>query len=288
MDVQQFWKTASPQIADFVCDSSVGLATPCSLPDIPYEYRASGTLVCIDDRLFVATAAHAIPHNPNAGNLWLLSKRRKYPFEEGVLEFLRHKKASGLDVGYLELEPGNAGAYLDCKPCPVEQIGLLGPGRERRHIILAGAPCEHVKIETRGLQPGIVAVLKPYITTPLMPEEWPAVAAGDRQPCEAEDIFLDFPREGVTDFGTGGRFVCQTAEGYSGGGVWDLGFEPGDLWHPENIRLFGIQLRWHPENRYLRAIQITHWLRLVYRDYPDLRDCLEGHFPELTKLDCDA
>jgi hypothetical protein len=121
-----------------------------------------------------------------------------------------------------------------------------------------------------------------------MPEEWPPVPPSDRQPDIAQDVFLEFPLEGATDLGTGGPFVCESAEGYSGGGVWDLGFEPNNLWRPENIRLFAIQSRWHPSSRYLRAIQVVHWLRLIYRDYADLRNCLKEHFPVLTAFDCDA
>jgi len=148
-----------------------------------------------------------------------------------------------------------------------------------------GAPQEFVRLEKRMADELIIPVVKPYLTSPVMIEKWPDVPSDSRPPRADTDIFLEFPREGIVEPATGDSLVYETAKGYSGGGVWDLGFEPGVLWQPSRIGLFGIQSSWHPKKRYLRAVQVLHWLRLIYEDYADLRLELTKLFPELARQD---
>ena len=63
---------------------------------------ASGTLVEIGDRLFVATASHVIPNDPQ-GRLWLVKSSGSYE-NEGFPSFVAfHKvKSERPDVGLLE------------------------------------------------------------------------------------------------------------------------------------------------------------------------------------------
>jgi hypothetical protein len=64
------------------------------------------------------------------------------------------------------------------------------------------------------------------------------------------------------------------APGLSGGGIWDQGLAPGEVWTPGSARLIAIQCSWHPTKRYVRGTLLRHWVRLISRDYPDLRDLI--------------
>lgn len=283
IDNIQFLKKSWPQIEDCVCNSSVGLLERTDSDVMPYNLPSSGTLIAIENRLFIATAAHTIPQNPNGGRLWVLGEKRQYPFNTGALEFIRYKKAQGVDVGYLELDPDNATNYLECQPCPIERIRTLGPGREQQPVALVGTPNEFVNHGKGPTPKRMIPVVKPFLTESVKFEDWPDVTPTNSLPKADIDVFLEFPREGVAELVTNVPLVFETAKGYSGGGVWDLGFESKSLWQPTEVSLFGIQSKWDPTRRYLRAVQVIHWLRLVHDDYPDLQPVLKKLFPALNQ-----
>ena len=274
-------KGSWPQIEGVLCNASVSILEKTVSGVPPYDFKGSGTLIAIKDRLFVATAAHIIPRHLNERNLWVLSKKRHRPCKDGVVRILRFKKDKSIDVGYLELSLENISDYLDCEPCPIERVRILGPGRSEQLSALVGAPQEFVKPKERAEARAVFPTIKPYLITPIPVKEWPNVPSINRPPQDDVDIFLNFPRDGITELATDEPLVYVTAEGYSGGGIWDWDFDPEGLWQPTDAVLFGIQSSWNSTKRYLRAIQIQHWLRLIYEDYSDLQSTLDKHFPTL-------
>lgn len=98
-----------------------------TIADREKEYAtASGTLIEIGSRVFVATAAHVIKANPQ-GRLWLV-KRRGSCESEGFPSFVdyhRHPKGHP-DVGILELDRSVAAGYFGHHQfCTLENIAVL-------------------------------------------------------------------------------------------------------------------------------------------------------------------
>lgn len=241
---------------------------------------ASGTLVSIGERLFIATASHAVPE---------ITRGQTYTFvgeqpDSGILQapILKVGKTpdNQPDVGYLELATNNELEYLKRTACSLNRIAIEGVGRPSRGTMLVGNPGEYVKgkgkIEdgTSGLVPTMVG----YIAVPLMESEWPSGVESD----PIVHIFLEYPDTPAQQFGSDELIMLPDPAGMSGGGLWDYGFEDGVVWTKESAKLIGIQSGWYEDLRYTVVVQVIHWLRLIYSDYKDLQQIIERHFSELS------
>jgi hypothetical protein len=240
---------------------------------------SSGTVLRLGNHVFIATARHVIPENPN-GRFWIVRRQPRSASEgfPGFVKWRLHPNAH-IDVGYLEAECDSLVDYLGHDDfCTIENLADFGPGRENRGIIVVGGPAEKIRHLTDGERSHVMAFeLMPYGTPCLSPNNWPKVGAQNRPPHPDIDVFLEYPNEcfdvepnGVTSVAT-----LPHPGGMSGGGVWDQGFaQPDGLWTPRDCKLFAIQSSWNESKRYLRATQIRHWIDLIREDYPDLRDAL--------------
>lgn len=246
---------------------------------------ASGTLVQIADRVFVATTAHTIPHNADESTIWLLPgvPRQK---DEDVPKIINSGKIDSHrpDVAFMELEGDSALSYLEKSACDISRFRQQGIGRPNRLVSLVGSPgnaINHVKVNG---SPGINVKVISYSTVPYSEAETPSISAPDTPADLDIDLFLAYPSgSGDTiDLATGDPIKLPDAPGTSGGGIWDQGFDTDKLWSTEDAVCFAIQSRWHETKRYLRAVQIIHWARLVHESYPELRSILESQFPELS------
>lgn len=239
--------------------------------------NGSGTLVQIGEHLFIATAKHVIPSDPN-GRIWPMTRNIRHE-ADGFPAYKRVGKHPSYDLGYLEVHPEGVTKYFGEREfCTLKNIALRGCGRQNFAVIAVGAPAEHAKITRDDAKTATYkANVMTYWTVPLMPDEWPTVPADAEPASTGVDIFLNYPKEEVTEDG-----VIPTAlphpGGMSGGGFWDQEMIKGELWDPNAIKLMGIQSRWDEDGRYLRGVQIVHWLRLIYRDFPDLRETLVEAF----------
>lgn len=253
---------------------------------------ASGVLVSIQGRLFVATASHAIPSNP-AGKLWLLPPRPRTP-SQGMLNILNYGKTPGdlPDVGFLELQPEAALRYLSDKEAfPVERLKSLDVNVEHRLVILVGYPGEQVAKETIGQMSGFRAKSLGFATSTLKENEWPtSLPTNARAPDPKFDIFLAWPEDGqdTIDIETGSPMKLPHPGGTSGGGIWDFSGEKQALWTAQSTRLVAIQgssgVAGGGFGRYIRATPIVHWLQLIHSRFVELRPTLEGMFPALKGL----
>jgi hypothetical protein len=247
-------------------------------------HLASGILVSIGHRLFIATASHTVPKLPSA-EIWVLSEQIAHSSDQHVPILNRGKHpADDPDVGFLELDANTAREYLKMEACPVERLAVRGVGRSLRSVMLIGNPGELVRFKehigpgSSTPEPAINPVVIAYSTVPLMEPEWPDVKDAD----PGKDIFLDYPKTPAQQVETGEPMFLPNPKGMSGGGLWDQGFETAELWSTDSARLIGIQSSWHPRLRYARCVQIIHWLRLIHSHYQDLRVILEEGFPELA------
>jgi hypothetical protein len=241
---------------------------------------ASGILIEIGSHLFVATVAHSIPSSPEK-RLWVLPETPKRA-EDGMLGFVKFGKepSEHPDVGFLELTREAAAVYLpNSRPIGLDDIKDFGIGRENSLVFVIGFPAEWA--QARRTAPETLAMPAHslcYTTTPLPHSEWPAVPKYEPPADITIDAFLIYPADGTTRADTNADTSLPDPHGMSGGGFWDAGFENGSLWTPGSAKLFAIQVLWNSTQRYLRGVQISHWLRLIHRDYPALRPLLESKF----------
>jgi hypothetical protein len=179
------------------------------------------------------------------------------------------------------VHPDGAEKYFgDREFCTLKNVALRGYGRENRGVLVVGAPAEHAKITRDDAKTATYkANVMTYWTVPFLPNEWPTVPAGAEPANPEVDIFLNYPEDEVTEDGVT-PFNLPHPGGMSGGGIWDQEMFQGELWDPNAVKLIGIQSRWDENGRYLRGVQIVHWLRLVFRDFPDLRSTLLETFGE--------
>lgn len=244
---------------------------------------SSGTLVEIAGRIFVATARHNIPNNPER-RLWILPDRPRKS-DEGMLGFVSFGRHPDFDVGFLELTPTALQEYLPNKiPCRLASIRNLNEGRPHKLVTLMGCPEQFIrKHEINGL-PAYATKVIGYSKLIREFADWPETPTTDRPADITVDVFLDYPADGNQRLDTGEPITLKTPEGFSGGGLWDQGFEQDELWSIDSICLFAIQSCWHEVERYARAIQIIHWLNLVRSKAPNLQSTLEHAFPELEQM----
>jgi hypothetical protein len=242
---------------------------------------ASGTLVSIGDRLFIATASHAVPDTPD-NEIWVLHTEPRLSITPrgSVLKKGRYPKDNP-DVGFLELGADAGGDHLRESACPLEPLAVVGVGRPKRPTLLVGSPKEYLKKKQVG-EPGAIGlepVMIGYLAVPVQVSEWP----DDLELDPSRHIVLEYPYTLGQRLDSGASIMLPHPEGMSGGGIWDCGFEDDVFWTKQSAKLIGIQSGWCAEApRISYAIQIIHWLRLVHDHYPDLRPALTRHFPELA------
>jgi hypothetical protein len=279
MDALEFFRQSMPQIEPILYRHSVSMLLRQNAET--YDEPSSGTVVEIAGHYFIMTAGHVIPKNPNDGNLWLLNKTPRNPFSEGVPEFVRFRRIQPYpDVGYLEISKETVDSYLACEPCSIERLACRGTGRDGRHIALVGNPSDFARPITHTNARGIVAVTKAFLSSPFSPREFPTVS-NDAPPVSLDiDVFVPFNQQDISDIRTGERIPMRSPHGYSGGGIWDLAFEPGQLWNPDHICVIGIQSSYSGEREYMRGVQTEHWLRMIYEDYEECRHVIQDKFPE--------
>jgi hypothetical protein len=246
---------------------------------------ASGTLVEIGQRLFVATAAHTIPPDSDRQSIWLLPSKPQLSSERYLGVVNSGKVANKRpDVGFLELQPQSAMLHRESKvPCPLSRVKPLGIGRDNRAVSLIGSLGESIERGQLHGTPGLVAKVVSYSTVPFAAGEWPVPTSGDASADNSIDLFFDYPSgdQHTIDLETGQPIRLPDAPGTSGGGIWDQGFDIGKMWSPGSAVCFAIQSRWHKQQRYLRGVQVTHWLRLIYHYYRDLRRELTTQYPDI-------
>jgi len=250
----------------------------------PLERMASGVLVSIGGHLFVATAAHAVPSQPEGRLSFVVPKTKA--IGAGALPILRcgKIKSEWPDVGFLELDLAGALVALDKEAIDLSQISVRGPGHPNCRCLLSGY--SPTTIRTEQTDPSeLHLTFRPmcYSNAPIKPENWPHVSSADPASDQAVDIFMPYDPEVETWFyeeKEGGENLPEPRGGI-GGGLWQGTLTKVELWNAEAVRLFGIQSRSNEQEKYLRGCQIIQWLRLLHEHYRDLRPALVAAFPEL-------
>ena len=258
---------------------------------------ASGTLVRIGSRLFVATAGHTIPKRTQmlefvgANVICVEASEEKADGRRAwkgganveVLNVKRHRK---YDVGFIELE---ASAIEILRHEPVELSSLsVSADQYGRTAFVYGFPFELERQQRLSkTEMSLRASALTYHYPLLAPEEWPDVPSDSQSPEVDVDCFLRYDRNDVmktiVPIGRDGlprtEFPLDSlpaVHGMSGGGFWQR-WTPatGDqLWLACDYKLFAIQSSWYERGRYIRGIQIRHWLDLIAESCSELRDMI--------------
>jgi hypothetical protein len=238
---------------------------------------SSGTLIEVGNRIFVATARHCVPTNPT-GRLWILPERPR-SMNEGMLGFVRSRRHPTMDLAFLELDPRSVAEYLPGHHCcKLENLSNRGHGRDNRIIAVCGSPVQFANGEGTATAP-LRALNIAFSTVPFTRSEFPTLLPANRTANPDTDIFFEYPTEAL-HFETGAMIALTTPEGFSGGGIWDQGFDTAELWTPAHSKMIGIPSWWWPPQRYACGIQILHWLRLLWSEVEECRTFIEAAFPE--------
>lgn len=239
----------------------------------------SGTCVRIGDRYFIATAAHVICDAP-INELCLVPEGGPTPHSRRVA-LLGMKWSGGgdyddIDVGWIEVEPAAAKRMNGKTFITLDRVlPFCTPKRGKQMILLWGAPW--ALVDQRALQEHYRVDVRfaTFLTPPLPRSRWPWRGKG------RNDIFLSYPTNDQTTrrVSDDAPAVPPNPQGMSGGGMWLHEFSD-EVWLPERSMLIGIDRSWSPSEQYARGTRIEHWLRLVAKDFPDLRAEIRAHLKQ--------
>jgi predicted RNA-binding Zn-ribbon protein involved in translation (DUF1610 family) len=244
------------------------------------EELASGTLVQIRDRQFMATVAHARPAHVEQVTFARNGKFLAPGEWNGAIRRIANT-GSDADVAAIELAP-ETGVRLGIEAIGLDRICDLGPGTSETPARVIGYPSAWIlsKKQARGF------FALSYGCEPVEAYRWHGITKKANDFDAGVDVFV-FYCDDVVDIGrTQAPGGLPDPRGMSGGGFWQRPAPtPTDrIWNPEDVRLFAIQSRWLVDAEFLRGVQIAHWLKLVADHYPDLADELTDRFPRLKTM----
>jgi hypothetical protein len=207
----------------------------------------SGVLVNVNQRHFIATAAHCIVRTPKVIHLEFFTRkeRNKVRIEtERPIRILTSGFHSTLDIGYLEiLEPPS----VEITEAQLESPVIIGG---TVHVI--GFPdCMVERLESKKL---IKLHKVPFAT----------------QIREIADDFLKLDYPVIGKRAQKGEWVDEpfpkTPHGFSGAGCFGVNQTINQRLRGLEIieyKLLGIQCSWNEDERYVKVVPIHHWLDLV-------------------------
>ena len=268
--------------AQFLVSSSVLDSTVAYINRHEREV-ATGVLVEVDRRIFLATTAHSVPANPQKKLSFV--GRESTAVDDRIAPIISSGTDSDYkqrDVGFLELERDFVTHTLKKRPIPLSRVYPCGTGQEGFWTYVGGYPSSEVVTSQSGRTMNQLYTLNCWANNILMPTVWDVLTKDVRLPNQEYDVFIAYPRD--EDIVALGPYQGKTPDqlpvpkGMSGGGYWQQ--RQKKVWSPENYCLIAIQSRWWDWGRYLQATQIIHWLRLLWQHKSELRQSLENAFPE--------
>jgi hypothetical protein len=243
---------------------------------------ASGTLVTLGDRVFVATASHTIPDEP-AIAVTFVGERPADEISASAVIQSGKRPGNRPDVGYLEL-PVDLPKTLDREPIVLSRLSRKRSGTPGQVAFLSGYPEAWASpiLDHRRRIATVPLRSMTYANVLLARDEWPNLDPDAPRASRLVDLFLAYPTEQEMEVTKDDRQTripkiigdkLPSAVGTSGGGIWQNTPRPRGLWYAE-LNLIGVQSAWSRSNRYARGVQVFHWLKLIHDDYPDLRPLL--------------
>lgn len=225
-------------------------------------FIGSATCVAIDDRLFLATAAHNFDGVDTSDRFIVFSANRPSTSPLIVTQCnYKHGLQDGEpDIAWLEITPESA-RNSELLGVGLESIGVVPVLENPGTYVTIGFPAGLKRTtETNTGQVNIVLPLLVYVTH--------AIAVDD---LGAGDIVFNYGRTGVDQVGQENEMA--EPHGMSGGGMWYSPPVREDtiIWSPERMKLIGITRDYVRSREELRGVPIRQWLQLLYNDLPDVR-----------------
>ncbi|MEX2171861.1 MAG: serine protease [Pirellulales bacterium] len=243
----------------------------------------SGVTIEIDNRQFIATAAHVLKNGHDIRLLTRESGSRLYGNFRAV-----HKDSEN-DIAIIELDvdesPHEWHEYLkldDCSPDFDPTVSIP--------VRVCGYPGDCGRRIQREDDNGDTLIINAYATLHYVTDtipflNWPAVGL-NREPDKDTDIFCGFsPTDhselrnlrSLESMATWIAIDDLRLNGASGGGIWRIDAVncSGSIWEPK-ASLVGIQTSYSPQGEWLRGTRISALLQLFVQHYPDLRKDLSS------------
>lgn len=237
----------------------------------------SGTFVQIKQRLFVATVSHSIDNVDHPSRYVLTTKSgHPHPNSKKIVLKAIAKDNKRPDIGLIELNAEMFREFHGLASISTPRISIAPP--EGQLASLMGTPSETVKIHPLDNEKwGISGTMSGFTTVAVNIDECPELKRLATPLDSNVDLLVRYPNSSpdIRD-DAGVKTDLPKPHGLSGGGLWIHNSQQRDLWLPENCQLVGIQSSWFPDAGYVRLTRISHWLDLVYSNYPDLRDSIDN------------
>lgn len=217
----------------------------------------SGVLLSLNNRVFIATAAHNIK-KLNSENIYVVANKTP-TFKK--LKIIRTGTHSVLDVGYLEIDP-NELENIDKRLLSYSELELNYNPKDSDWLCLGGFPCEYAKIIHRTsdnilIEGGAFTLwFEPVKISDWSLPEWKVNS----------HVILEYEEYG-RNLQTGVRQKNPKLEGYSGGGVWRSPINPpkGEVWKSSLMKLVSIETGYYKNQ--IASVKIENILDLIKSDY---------------------
>lgn len=228
-------------------------------------FAGSAICVAIENRIFIATAAHNFRGLDSGGSFTLFSANRSSDTPLAIIGAnYRQNLPDGLpDIAWLEIDPASA-AQSELIGVSLESI-VTHPTLDPSSLyMVTGFPTDLRREENRTTNhTNFVVPLVLYVTHALPQQD---LAIGD--------VVLSYQREGLGPDGFG---IIAEPHGMSGGGIWHVQGQEDNLtvWNAGRTRLIGLTTTYGRGQNEIRGVRMHHWLQLLMDDLPELRPLLQ-------------
>lgn len=269
-------------VSESLSNSTVTYYDPNDLSDS----IATGVLIKIGERVFVATTAHSLPLRP-LGRIEIASQTPTAlsTIRPNILSSGRPDNSEAVDVAYFEVEPTFVSERLGKSPISLERVMPCGPGHANHATFVFGYPASLITKKQESVSAGGIQFNGQCWGFPniLTPEDWRFARDEGRAMDVEVDAFIAYDRTSeIRRDGMLSDDKLALPHGMSGGGWWQRNSSlKATVWSAEWYGLIAIQCSWPDQDRYLRATQIHHWLRLLGRDFDDVHEILPATFPHI-------
>lgn len=230
----------------------------------------SGTLLTAGGRLFVITCDHGVP-STLGWKIWIIRQSGSFK-TKGYPEIRKaHRHADGRpDVALLELDPKELNDYLKgYEPITLSDIGSLeysdDPERPQQPLVLVGNAAEEAETFKYGKCEVIKTSIQCLMHQAARPEEWPDAPAADPPNDPDIDLYLKSVKKGEAERGNDLTHYSRP-HGLSGGGIWNLEYQKGELSSPSDFKLVGVQSSWNWKAGFLRAVRSETVVALLRKE----------------------
>jgi hypothetical protein len=255
----------------------------CRIDDLDHPSMGGSCVpIRLGDRFFLATAGHVIKNRARLG----------VGTHDGIMsyvtDFANQQTDEDADLGFLEVS-ATAARQLNCAFLQESVILSRIDGRRILPVLVIGCPGALIFSGPQfKVSESVTVNQKAYVSctyqSSILPKKaWPK-GLFERPFVGGRDLlihhFVEGPmskihpeRAGIT----APRSIAKRPrpEGCSGGGIWIEFTKANGVWRPL-CKLAGIQTALLNRPLLLRGTAMSAWLRLIAKDYPDLKEVVDS------------